>query len=63
MTIRNVEIEHQLIIVDNFSKIIGSITMKSQDPVNLDIEGFANITTDDEDQDVTVLMLIPTMED
>ena len=63
MVIKSAEIEHELIIVDELSKLIGSITMKSQDPVDLDIEGFMDITTDDEGQDVTVLMLIPTMED
>lgn len=62
MSFRGEIYEHEIVLVNSRSQEIGHITIRSLEPAEIEAEGLANITTDDEPEGVLVLMITPEEE-
>ena len=62
MSFRSDSYEHEIVLVNSRSQEIGRITIRSPEPAEIEAEGLANITTDDEPEGVLVLMITPEEE-
>lgn len=61
MGYRTQTMEHEVVFVDTRSREIGAMTIRSDSEIEIDTE-FSDVTTDEEADGVTILMIIPQEE-